>query len=49
MVRIDPILCVAECTPITGSPGSLAAGVLAATAGLVLVAVRRRPRRDGAE
>ncbi|MGW4798225.1 hypothetical protein ACWEPC_37985, partial [Nonomuraea sp. NPDC004297] len=32
-----------------GSPGRPAAGVLAATAGLVLVGVRRRPRRDGGE
>ncbi|MEU0565023.1 hypothetical protein ABZ297_06465 [Nonomuraea sp. NPDC005983] len=50
VVRIDPILCVADCRPITGgSPGWLAAGVVAATVGLVLVSVRRRPRRGGGE
>lgn len=50
LVRIDPILCVADCRPITGgSPGWLAIGVAAALAGVLLVGVRRGPRRGGGE
>ncbi|MGW4794446.1 hypothetical protein ACWEPC_18775 [Nonomuraea sp. NPDC004297] len=46
VVQIDPILCVADCRPITGgSPGWLAAGVVAAAVGLVLVMMRPRQRR----
>ncbi|MFC4016038.1 hypothetical protein ACFOY2_53125 [Nonomuraea purpurea] len=50
VVRIDPILCVADCQPITGgSPGWLATGVAAVAVGLVLMGVRRRPRRGGGD
>ncbi|WP_067137171.1 hypothetical protein [Microtetraspora malaysiensis] len=44
LVRIRPILCVAECRPVTGgSPVWLAIGVVAVVVGLwVLGAPRRR-------
>ncbi|MCF6468568.1 hypothetical protein FAF44_09245 [Nonomuraea sp. MG754425] len=46
VVQIDPILCVADCRPVTGgSPGWLAAGVVAAAVGIVLVMMRPRQRR----
>lgn len=47
LVRIRPILCVAECEPMTGeSPGWLAAGVVTMVVGLIVMAFwRRRPWR----
>ncbi|WP_223190401.1 hypothetical protein [Nonomuraea terrae] len=45
LVRIRPILCVAECRPLTGgSPAWLAIGVVAVVAGLALSGVLRRRR-----
>ncbi|WP_336211623.1 hypothetical protein [Nonomuraea sp. LPB2021202275-12-8] len=45
VVRIQPILCVADCRPITGgSPGWLATGVVTLVIGLGLVSVLRRRR-----
>lgn len=43
LLRIEPILCVANCQPITGgSPGWLAAGALTLLGGLLVLGVRRR-------
>lgn len=43
LVRIEPVLCVADCRPITGgSVGWLAAGVATVVAGLLMAALRRR-------
>lgn len=45
VVRIRPILCVADCQPITdGSPGWLAVGVVTLVAGLGLAGMPRRRR-----
>lgn len=45
MVRIRPILCVADCQPITdGSPGWLAIGVVTLVVGLRVVGALRRRR-----
>lgn len=45
-VRIPPIMCVANCEPITGgSPGWLAAGVVTMVAGFTVVNVLLRRRR----
>lgn len=51
LVRIEPILCVADCEPVTGgSPGWLIAGVVSALTGSAVIAApwrpRRRPERD---
>ncbi|MFD2077614.1 hypothetical protein SAMN05421678_112126 [Actinopolymorpha cephalotaxi] len=49
LVRIKPVLCVADCQPLVGgSPVWLAVGVVAFLAGLALLTVRRgkaRPRQ----
>ncbi len=46
VVRIRPILCVADCQPITGgSPGWLAIGVFTLVVGLAVVGALRRRRR----
>jgi LPXTG-motif cell wall-anchored protein len=43
VVRIQPILCVADCQPITGgSPAWLAIGVVTIVAGLIVLLWRRR-------
>lgn len=45
VVRMGPILCVANCQPITGgSPGWLAMGVVTLVVGLRVVGVLRRRR-----
>ena len=45
VVRIRPILCFANCQPITGgSPGWLAIGVVTLVVGLRVVGVLRRRR-----
>jgi hypothetical protein len=45
VVRIRPILCVADCQPITGgSPSWLAIGVVTLVVGLAVVGVLRRRR-----
>ncbi|MEV5768125.1 hypothetical protein AB0L34_26620 [Micromonospora sp. NPDC052213] len=47
LIRIRPILCVADCQPVTGgSPGWLAAGVVAFVVGLAVAGFlpRRRQR-----
>lgn len=42
LVRIRPILCVANCQPVTGgSAGWLAAGAVTVVVGLAMVAARR--------
>ncbi|WP_198587057.1 hypothetical protein [Glycomyces xiaoerkulensis] len=48
LVRIEPILCVADCEPVTGgSPGWLITGIVTALIGLTLaVAPWKRRRRD---
>jgi hypothetical protein len=44
VVRVDPILCTTDCTPVTGgSPTWLAVGLVTLVGGLALAAVR--PRR----
>jgi hypothetical protein len=46
LLRIEPILCTADCRPITGgSPGWLAAGVLTLLVGIALLGAPRRHRR----
>ncbi|WP_211246502.1 hypothetical protein [Amycolatopsis taiwanensis] len=48
-MRIEPILCVADCEPVTGgSPSWLVAGVATALIGLVVAAApwRRFLRRE---
>ncbi|WP_211228533.1 hypothetical protein [Glycomyces tenuis] len=46
LLEIQPILCVAECEPVTGgSSGWLAAGVVAFLAGLAVLAAPWRRRR----
>lgn len=48
LVRIAPILCVADCEPVVGgSPGWLAAGVVTALIGLTVAAAPWRRRREG--
>ncbi|WP_433216594.1 hypothetical protein [Microtetraspora malaysiensis] len=45
LVRIRPILCVAECQPVTGgSPVWLAIGVVTVVVGLWVLGVPRRRR-----
>jgi hypothetical protein len=45
VVRIRPILCVADCQPVNGgSPGWLAIGVVTLVVGLVVAGVLRRRR-----
>ncbi|MFF3665897.1 hypothetical protein [Microtetraspora malaysiensis] len=45
LVRIQPILCVAECQPVTGgSPVWLAIGVVTVVVGLWVLGVPRRRR-----
>ncbi|MCD0443899.1 hypothetical protein LO763_09705 [Glycomyces sp. A-F 0318] len=48
LVRIEPILCVADCEPVTGgSTGWLIAGVASALIGLTVAAAPWRRRRGG--
>ncbi|GAA2760720.1 hypothetical protein [Actinopolymorpha rutila] len=48
LVRIKPVLCVADCQPLVGgSPGWLAVGVVAFLAGLAVLTVRRQRSRSG--
>ncbi|MET9022618.1 hypothetical protein ABZV93_21820 [Actinopolymorpha sp. NPDC004070] len=48
LVRIKPVLCVADCQPLVGgSPVWLAVGVVAFLAGLALLTVHRRRGRLG--
>lgn len=43
LVRIKPVLCVADCQPLVGgSPVWLAVGVVAFLAGLAMLTVRRQ-------
>lgn len=45
LVRIRPVLCVANCRPITGgSPAWLIIGVVTVVVGLVVLGVLRRRR-----
>ncbi|MER7334062.1 MULTISPECIES: hypothetical protein [unclassified Micromonospora] len=45
LIRIRPILCVADCQPVTGgSPGWLAAGVVTVIAGLAVAGFLPRRR-----
>jgi hypothetical protein len=45
VIRMQPILCVANCQPITGgSPGWLAIGLVALVAGLRAVGALQRRR-----
>lgn len=49
LVRIKPILCVADCQPLVGgSPVWLAVGVVAFLAGLAVLTVRRQGGRSRA-
>lgn len=49
LIHIDPVLCVADCRPVTGgSPGWLIAGVVTAVVGAVLAGVRRGSPKSGA-
>lgn len=45
LVRIRPIVCVADCRPVTGgSPGWFLAGVVSLLGGVMVLTARRRPR-----
>lgn len=47
VVRLRPILCVADCQPITGgSPGWFAIGVVTLMVGRKVVGALRRRRRE---